>query len=116
MTKPPVPLMVPPITRSPRCFATGIDSPVTIDSSTALLPSTTTPSTGTPRPAGRGAGRRWTRSSGISSSSPPAVDPARRLGREIEQRADGAAGLLARAQFEHLAEQHQDLITAAASK
>ena len=31
----------------------------------------------------------------------------RRLGREIEKRADGAAGLLAGAQLEHLAEQHQ---------
>ena len=36
MTRAPVPLTVPPITRSPGCLATGIDSPVTIDSSTAL--------------------------------------------------------------------------------
>ena len=34
MTKPPVPLMVAPTTRSPDCFSTGIGSPVTIDSST----------------------------------------------------------------------------------
>ena len=38
---------VPPITRSPAAFSTGIGSPVTIDSSTALAPSSTTPSTGT---------------------------------------------------------------------
>ena len=39
--------MVAPMTRSPGCFSTGIGSPVTIDSSTALEPSSTTPSTGT---------------------------------------------------------------------
>ena len=50
MTKAPVPLTVPPITRSPGRFVTGIDSPVTIDSSTALCPSSTTPSTGTASP------------------------------------------------------------------
>ena len=36
ITKPPVPLTVPPMTRSPGAFSTGIGSPVTIDSSTAL--------------------------------------------------------------------------------
>ena len=35
------------------------------------------------------------------------VDAARGLRREIEQRADRAGGLLARAQLQHLAEQHQ---------
>jgi hypothetical protein len=35
---------------SPVFFATGIDSPVTMDSSMALAPSTTSPSTGTPSP------------------------------------------------------------------
>ena len=34
------------MTRSPGVFSTGIGSPVTIDSSTALAPSSTTPSTG----------------------------------------------------------------------
>jgi hypothetical protein len=43
----PVPLTVPPTTSLPAFFVTGIDSPVTRDSSTALAPSTTTPSTGT---------------------------------------------------------------------
>ena len=47
MTRLPVPFTVPPMTLSPRLFSTGIDSPVTIDSSTALRPSSTTPSTGT---------------------------------------------------------------------
>ena len=38
------------------------------------------------------------------------ADPPRGFGCEIEQRADGAAGLLARAQFQHLPEQdeHRD--------
>ena len=35
------------------------------------------------------------------------LDAVRGLRREIEQRADGAGGRLARAQFQHLAEQHQ---------
>ena len=34
-------------------------------------------------------------------------DAPRRLRREVEERADGAGGLLARPQFQHLAEQHQ---------
>ena len=46
----PVPLVVPPITLAPTVFATGIDSPVTIDSSTELVPSVTDPSTGTASP------------------------------------------------------------------
>src|ERR1039458_4851666 len=47
ITTAPVPLIVPPINLAPDSFSTGIDSPVTIDSSIALLPSSTTPSTGT---------------------------------------------------------------------
>jgi len=39
-------LIVPPITDSPACFTTGRLSPVTIDSSTVLLPLSTSPSTG----------------------------------------------------------------------
>ena len=41
ITSAPVPLIVPPITGAPASFATGIDSPVTIDSSTELRPSIT---------------------------------------------------------------------------
>ncbi len=39
--------IVAPITLSPICFSTGIDSPVNIDSSTEELPLIITPSTGT---------------------------------------------------------------------
>ena len=42
----PVLFSVPPMTSSPTCFSTGIDSPVIIDSSTALDPAMTFPSTG----------------------------------------------------------------------
>ena len=71
MTRPPVPLTVPPITRSPGPFSTGIGSPLIIDSSTALEPSTTTPSTGIFSP-GRTRSRSpgTTCSSGTSSSRP----------------------------------------------
>ncbi len=46
----PVPLTVPPVTRLAGPFSTGIGSPVTIDSSTLVAPSSTTPSTGTLSP------------------------------------------------------------------
>src|SRR2546425_9759920 len=44
ITKPPAPFTVPPVTRLPGAFSTGIGSTVTLESSTALVPSTTTPS------------------------------------------------------------------------
>ena len=47
IVKPPLPFTVPPITLAPGCLAAGIGSPVIIDSSTALVPSSTVPSTGT---------------------------------------------------------------------
>ena len=47
MTRAPDWFIVPPITLAPTSLVTGIDSPVTIDSSTALRPSRTAPSTGT---------------------------------------------------------------------
>jgi hypothetical protein len=50
MTRAPVPLMVPPMTLAAGVFSTGIDSPVTIDSSMALEPSVTEPSTETASP------------------------------------------------------------------
>ena len=47
MTSAPLVFIVAPISLSPARLATGIGSPVSIDSSTELLPSTTEPSTGT---------------------------------------------------------------------
>ena len=108
MTKPPDWLSVPPITLSPASLVTGIDSPVTIDSSSEERPSSTAPSTGTFSP-----GRTRSRSPTCSAIERDLVvgavgaDAARGLRREIEQRADRAGGRLAGAQFQHLAEQHQ---------
>ena len=117
MTKLPVLFIVPPITLAPGSFSTGIDSPVTIDSSTALRPSSTTPSTGTFSP-GRTRSRSptATASSGTSSSLAVAVERARRLRREIEQRADRAAGPLARRSSSTWPSSTSTVMTAAASK
>lgn len=59
MTKLPAVFIVAPMMRSPGCFSTGIDSPVTIDSSTALVPSVTLPSTGTFSPGLTRAGTQF---------------------------------------------------------
>ena len=84
-------LSVPPITFEPVCLVTGIDSPVTIDLSRAERPSTTSPSTGTFSP---GRTRRWSPTTTERDFLAGSVrrHAARRLGREIEQRADGARG------------------------
>jgi hypothetical protein len=64
ITSEPVPLMVPPISGLPASFSTGSGSPLTSDSSIALPPSSTTPSTGTFSP-----GRTRKRSPAFTSSS-----------------------------------------------
>ena len=108
ITRLPVPLMVPPMTLASGAFCTGIDSPVTIDSSTVLRPSITTPSTGTLSP-----GRTRRRSPTCTCIErhllilAVAADAPCRLWREVQEGANGAAGLLARPQFENLPEQHQ---------
>ena len=72
-----MPFTVPATSFAPADFSAGIGSPVTIDSSTALVPSRTTPSTGTFSP-GRTRSRSPTRTSliAISASAPSA--PSRR--------------------------------------
>ena len=64
-------LTVAPMTSSSGCLLTGIDSPVAIDSSTALSPSTTMPSVGTFSP-GRTTmtSPTWTCAMAISTSCP----------------------------------------------
>ena len=64
MVKLPVWLTVPPITGSPALFLTGMGSPLIMDSSMALLPSSSVPSTGTLSP-----GRTRSRSPDVNSSS-----------------------------------------------
>jgi hypothetical protein len=65
-------LIVPPITPSPTLFSTGNDSPVSIDSSTALAPETISPSVGTRSPGRTSTvSPGCTASTGISTSTPP---------------------------------------------
>ena len=59
----PEPFTVPPVTRSPVCFSTGMGSPVTSDSSIELEPSTIKPSVATFSP-----GRTRTRSPTVRRS------------------------------------------------
>lgn len=67
----PVWLTVPPITRSPSAFTAGSGSPVTIDSSTGLVPSVSRPSTGIFSPGRtRRVSPTRTASSGTSCSLP----------------------------------------------
>jgi hypothetical protein len=71
MMKLPVPLTVPPITASPLRFSTGIASPLIIDSSIELWPSTISPSTGSFSPGlTRSRSPGWSASSDTSSSLP----------------------------------------------
>ncbi len=78
MTKLPVVLIVAPITSSPGPFVTGIASPVSIASSTALEPSLTTPSTGTFSP-----GRTRRRSPGWTCSIATSTSPSARTSRAV---------------------------------
>ena len=96
------------MTFAPASLVTGIDSPVTIDSSSDERPSTSDAvdrdllAGPHPQPvADRDGVERDFLVAAVG------FDAARGLRREIEQRADGAGGLLARAQLQHLAEQHQ---------
>ena len=74
ITSAPLVFIVAPINLSPARLLTGMGSPVSIDSSSALLPSTTMPSTGTFSP-GRTRSRSptCTLASGTSSSVPSAA-------------------------------------------
>ena len=100
--------MVPPMTLAPTSLVTGIDSPVTIDSSTALRPSTTAPSTGTFSP-GRTRRRSptCTVSSWTSSSVPSGMIRRAVLGARSSSARMAPLVRLAGAQLEHLPEQDQ---------
>jgi hypothetical protein len=107
MTRLPLPLSVPPMTRSPALLDRHrLAGEHRLVDARAPRPPRRRPAPS--RPAARAGGRRHdVRSSGTSSSLPSSRRPPRGLRRQPEQRADRAAGLLARAQLEHLAEQHQ---------
>ena len=97
MTIAPFPFTVAPRSGSPGTFSTGIDSPVTSDSSTAVDPSTRTPSVGTFSP---GRTRRRsparTRSSGTSTSPSGRTRRAFRAPRRASARIASPAFPLAR--------------------
>ena len=91
MRNAPVWLIVAPITASPAVLVTGIGSPVTIDSSTAERPSTTSPSTGIFSPGRTTTGRRRHVLDGDLDLGAVAHDP-RGAGLQADQLADRLAG------------------------
>ena len=101
--------MVPPMTLAPTSLVTGINSPVTMDSSTALRPSTTD---AVDRHLFAGADPQAVadlhRVELDFLLGAVGVDPPRGLRREVEQRADRAARALPRPQFQNLPKQHED--------
>ncbi len=107
-TKLPDWLSVPPVALSPGPFSTGTGSPVSMASSTVLRPSSTSPSTGIFSP---GRTRRRSPTCDLVERhllvAAVLAHAARGLGRQAQERLDRAAGPLARANFEHLAEQDQ---------
>ena len=81
MSNEPLPFTVAPVTLSPAALATGIGSPVIMDSSTLLVPSSTVPSTGTFSPGfTRSRSPTATLSSGTCSSMPSSRTRQARLG------------------------------------
>ena len=107
ISKEPVWFTVPPITGSPGPFSLGMGSPVIIDSSTALFPPITAPSTGTLSP-----GRTRTRSPAVHLREGnldffAVPHDARRRRREVEELSDRPAGAALRAELQHLPHQHE---------
>ena len=81
ITSEPLPFTVAPVTLSPAALATGTGSPVIMDSSTRLVPSSTVPSTGTFSPGfTRSRSPTCTVSSGTCSSVPSSRRRQARLG------------------------------------
>ena len=103
-----MPFTVPPITRLPGAFSTGIGSPVTSDSSTELDPSSHDAIDGN-----FFAGAHAQRVAGCDvldghvDFGAVGADQARGSRRKFEQRANRGGGAAARAQFEHLPEKHE---------
>ena len=98
---------VAPITPLPGSFRTGIDSPVIMDSSTELVPSRTTPST---RDLFAGPNPQVVAGIYLIEGNVlfiAVAQNARGLGAEVEQGANGGAGVAAGSQFEHLSQKHE---------
>ena len=110
ITNVPVPLTVPPVTLLRACFSTGIGSPVTIDSSTVLVPSTT--HAVDRHPLARPHAQPVADVHVFERDLPPRRHPRGRavavVGARPSRRLMARAGPAARAQLQHLAEQHED--------
>src|SRR5215472_1945393 len=102
MMKLPVVLSVPPMTLAPISLVIGMDSPVTMDSSTAERPSITSPSTAIFSP-----GRTRSRSPTAIASSDTSSSPPSALKRRAVLGARSSKARIARTQLEHLTEQHE---------
>ena len=98
---------VPATTRSPTSLATGLDSPVIIDSSSSAEPSTISPSAGTRAPERTSTTSPGRRSS-IATDSTVAVgpDPLGLVGQQRGQRGEGVLGLAEGPHLLPVAQQH----------
>ena len=107
ISRTPSPSIVPPITRSPSFFSTGMDSPVSMDSSTEERPDRTTPSTGTASPGlTRSRSPGTTSASGTSRSAPFSIRRAVR-GARLSSRRTASDARAAGPRLEPPAEQEQ---------
>ena len=82
ITTRPSPFTLPPVTRDPTCLGTGSDSPVSMDSSTWVLPSSTRPSAGKRSPGRTDKRSRTINSATGTSSSPKTPITCARSGRK----------------------------------
>ena len=108
-SRPPA-LVVAPVTTSPGPTSTGTGSPVSMDSSTALLPSTTTPSVATVSPGPDDehvAGGELRDGDALLAGGPGALAEHRDvLGAQVEQGAQGGPGAALGAGLEPAADEH----------
>ena len=116
MIRRPCPLVVAAMTSSPGPFSTGMDSPLRADSSMALKPSITLPSTGTFSPGRRTILSPMTISSTATTiSSPPRITVASDGVKSMRERMASDVRCLARAS-NHLPKSIKTTIMAADSK
>ena len=104
----PVPLTVPPVTAARGLFSTGIGSPVTIDSSTArrAFDDDAVDRNALAGPDAEAIADLHVLERNVVLGA-ICLDPPGRLRRQAEQAADRAARPAARAQLQHLSEQHE---------
>ena len=97
---------MPATTRSPVPLATGLDSPVIIDSSSSASPSTISPSAGTRPPARTSTTSPTCSSSTAHRADVVAVDDLGVVGQQLGERGERAPGLADRLHLLPVTEQH----------